>query len=401
MVGAVLATAALPVQAADPVPGTRFQVRLEALPAPGAEPGVANPPRRVARGHRKPKAPPGFTVRLFAEGLRHARLLTVAPNGDVFIAESRADRITALRDTNGDGRADRRSTFAEGLSSPSGLAFHGDNLYVADVNAVWRYRYRSGDMKARTGRERVTRRGALGRGSGHWTRTLAVAPDGQHLFVGIGSRGNIQVEPSPRATIQRFTRDGRQQQTWASGLRNPVGLAFRPGTNALYTVVNERDGEGDQQVPDYLTQVRWGQFFGWPYAWIGPHPQAGFADTAPEKVKATATPDLLFKAHSAPLGLAFLPEQGWPAGYGGNAVVALHGSWNAGDPRGYMVVRVPFGPQGPRGHYEALLTGFRTGDHSPARVWGRPVGVGVGPNGTLYVSDDVGQTIWSVRPPRS
>lgn len=373
-------------------------VTLDDLPAPYAEASPANPPRHVTRPQGVvPRVPDGFEVSLFADGLTHARWLMVAENGDVFLAESRAGRVTLLRDSDGDGRADLIQPFITGLSRPHGMAIRGDYFYVADTNAVWRYAYRLGATSPDGEGEAVTAPGALGDGGGHWTRSLLFAPDGEHFFVAIGSRSNIAEEDPPRATIQRFRHDGSGQETWASGLRNPVGLAIEPTTGALHAVVNERDGLGDRLVPDYLTRIEKGAFYGWPYAWLGSNPQPGFAQRRPDLVARTKTPDLLFRAHSAPLGLAFYDGAQFPASYRGDAFVALHGSWNAGEPRGYSVVRVPFKDGRPVGHYEVFMSGFWIAGRDTAQVWGRPVGIAVTPDGSLLAADDVGQTVWRVR----
>ncbi len=380
---------ASPAMAAEPRPGDRFQVDAAALPAPYATPSRANPADVVARPRQAVLAvPPGWRATLFADRLDHPRNLLVLPDGSLLVAEQRADKLTRLVDDDGDGRADRRTTFVAGLAEPFGLAFHGDSVWVADTRRVWRLPWQAGvDSVER--REPVTETGALGDDSGHSTRSLAIAPDGRHFYVGIGSRANLAEEDSPRATVQEFAIDGGGQRIFAAGLRNPVGLAFRPGSDELWAVVNERDGMGDELVPDYMTRVIEGGFYGWPYAWLGPHPQPGFADKAPDKVAATRVPELLFRAHSAPLGLAFL---------NGDAYVALHGSWNRSTPIGYFVARVPFKNGKPAGHYEAFATGFTAG---PGRVWGRPVGLAAGPDGSLYVADDAGRTVWKIAPVQS
>ncbi|HIJ63881.1 MAG TPA: sorbosone dehydrogenase, partial [Rhodospirillaceae bacterium] len=317
------------------------------------------------------------------------------PNGDVFVAEPAVGRITLLRDSDGGGRADVRSTFAEGFQRPHGMAFQPGWLYVADVEAVWRIPYEPGQTVAAGQRQRVTAPGALGDGAGHWTRNLAFSADGQRFFVAIGSRGNLAEDPPPRATIQEFAADGSRQRSFAGGLRNPVGIAFRPGTDELFTVVNERDGMGDGLVPDYLTRVLDGGFYGWPYSWLG-QPQPGFADKRPDLVSRTRQPDLLLAAHSAPLGLVFYDGGQFPPEYRGNAFIALHGSWNSGRPTGYMVVRVRFANGHPDTAYQVFATGFRLNSGSPAEVWGRPVGLAVAADGSLLVADDVGQTVWRI-----
>ena len=393
---AVVLAAATPALARDPHPGDEISVRLGDLPAPHATPSAANPPRVVppppgATLH----VPPGFHAQLFAEGLTHARQLAVAPNGDVFVAESKAGQITLLRDSDGAGRADVVKTFAKGFNRPYGMAFQPGYLYVADVDAVWRIAYASGQTEAGGPPQRVTLPGALGDGAGHWTRNLAFSPDGQRFYVAIGSRGNLEEEAPPRATIQEFTVDGSRQRSFAAGLRNPVGMAFRPGTDELFSVVNERDGMGDDLVPDFMTRVQDGGFYGWPYSWLG-HPQDGFADRRPELVSRTRLPDLLLAAHSAPLGLVFYDGRQFPPEYRGSAFIALHGSWNARRPTGYVVVRVRFVNGRPDTAYQVFASGFRLNSGSPAEVWGRPAGLAVAADGSLLVADDAGQTVWRI-----
>jgi len=377
--------------------GQRFEVRPGDLPPPGGNPSASNSSRTVDRPEgAMPSVPPGFRVNIFADGLRHARRLVTAPNGDVFLAEGRAGRVTLLRDRDGDGVADFRSTYVDGFDTPYGMAIVGDALYVADLEHVWRMAYAPDADATAAAPEPVTADGALGSSGGHWTRNLAVAPDGASIFVAIGSRGNIAEEPEPRATVQRFDIEGGGQETFAAGLRNPVGMAFYPGTEDLYVVVNERDGMGDDLVPDYLTRLEPGGFYGWPYAYIGPNPQPSFAARRPDLVARSIVPDLLFQSHSAPLGLAFYDAEQFPAEFRGDAFIALHGSWNARQPRGYKVVRVPFEDGRPVGYYENFATGFWVDGEGRARVWGRPAGVAVAGDGSLLIADDVGQVIWRI-----
>ena len=266
----------------------------------------------------------------------------------------------------------------------------------ADLRYVWRYRYEPGQTRAAAPPEPVTERGALGEAVGHRTRNLAFSPGGGAFFVAIGSRRNIGEELPPRATVQVFDADGSGQRTFASGLRNPIGIAFRPGTGELYVVVNERDGLGDELVPDYFTRIEDGDFFGWPYAYLGPNPQPGYAGRRPDLVARTKRPDVLFRAHSVPIGLVFYDGRQFPPDYRGDAFVALRGSWNAARPRGYMVVRVRFHDGGPAGGYEVFATGFWARGHDRARVWGRPAGLAVAADGSLLVADDTGGAIWRI-----
>jgi glucose/arabinose dehydrogenase len=414
LIGGLIGSSLLspPAQAQDSAtsgplpPGTQLEQRFDTLPAPYASPAVANSAQTIPRPPTAaPRVPPGLTATLFADGLQHARWLAVAPDGAVLLAQSSAGEITLLRDQDHDGQADSRTPLVRGLDRPHGMAFGHRGLYVADRRAVWFTPYPpTEDPPPLT---QVTADGARGAMHGHWTRTLALSADQKTLFVGIGSHSNADPDPLPRATIQAFTLspDGRQaiaQKTTAAGLRNPVGMAFSPHDGSLWTVVNERDGLGDGLVPDYLTQVVDGAFYGWPYSYLGDHPQP---DLGPDpEQRPVRRPDLLFHSHSAPLGLVFVPPSGLGPVPAGDALVALHGSWNAAQPRGYSVVQVPFTAQGqPQGGYRVLVSGFwqaapnRSPD-SPATVWGRPVGLAFDHQGGLLIADDRGQTVWRVAP---
>ncbi|HEY4134033.1 MAG TPA: sorbosone dehydrogenase family protein [Alphaproteobacteria bacterium] len=389
--------AASPGWAADPAPGTRIEIRPADLPAPNATPGKNNRSTTTVRKEGQlPRVPPGFTVNVFADKLDNARWLEVAPNGDVFLAEPRANQVRLLRDADGDGKAEESTVFAEGFDYPHGLAVHGDALYVGDRAGVWRVAYAAGMQKATTKPQRITPDGAFGSSGGHATRNVVFSPDGSKFYVSIGSAGNIAEEPAPRATIQEFAADGSHQRTFATGLRNPVGISFYPGSNNLFTVVNERDMLGDGLVPDYLTRVQDGGFYGWPYSYIGSHPQPGFADKKPDLVKKAIVPDMLFESHSAPLGLAFYAGDKFPAKYRGGAFIGLHGSWNAGNPRGYTVAFVPFENGKPASHYEVFMSGFWVDGASTAQVMGRPVGVVTAKDGSLLIADDVANVVWRV-----
>lgn len=386
---------------AQEMPGGRHEIRPADLPPPFATPSVGNPPEHVRRrAGMAPTVPAGYRANLFAEGLDHARWLAVAESGAVFLAEPDAGKITLLIDSDGDGRADKRSTFVDGLDMPHGLALHGGYLYVADLRGVWRYAWRPGQMRAESRGQRITPKGAFGATGGtHWTRDIAIAPDGKHLYVAIGSTGNVVEDPAPRATIMQFNIDGSGGRVFASGLRNPVGIAFQPGTGVLYTTVNERDGLGDGLVPDYLTAVTEGAFYGWPYAYIGPHPQPGFASRRPDLVRRTVVPDVLFQSHSAPMALVFAKGGQFPADWQEDAFVAFRGSWNAAVPTGYKIVRVPFKNGRPLGWYADFVTGFRLdppGRRATARVWGRPVGLALARDGSLLVAVDVDNSIWRI-----
>ena len=338
------------------------------------------------------------------------------PNGDVLVAEQSAGYLTLLRD-DGSGHAVWIDRHVEDLNRPYGLAWQGDHVLVADQDGIWSVPHILGALRAGRsenlridqvpaedrkpitgayGAKMITQKGVFGIAQGHQNRPLVVDPKSDVLFVGVGSSGNVGVEPEPKATIQRFDPDGSNQTTYASGTRNPTALAFHPQTGELYAVVQERDGLGDRLPSDYLTHVQQGGFYGWPYAYIGKHSQAGFANLAPDKVNATIVPDLLFEAHSSALDIVFYDGAQFPAEYEGNAFVALKGSWNRAEPTGYKVVCVPFKDGKPEGYYENFVTGFWISGERRAEVWGRPAALAVTHDGALLVADDTGGTIWRI-----
>jgi len=377
--------------------GQSFHIRPADLAPLHATDSIASPAYRVDRPTDATlRVPDGFRADLFATGLSHPRWMAVAPNGDVLLAESRAGRITLLRDADGNGQAEIRNTFADGLDAPHGLAIRDGWVYVGEETTIRRLPYRVGDNTASGPPEAVTGPRALGGGGGHWTRNLAFSPDGRQFHVTVGSRGNIQAEDPPRATVQQFNADGTGQTTFATGLRNPVGIAVYPGTSDLYVVVNERDGLGDGLVPDYLTRVRPGGFYGWPYSYIGANPDPGMGGRGADSVARAIVPDVLFQSHSAPLGLVFYQGDQFPADYRGDAFVALHGSWNAGTPTGYKIVRVPFRDGRPLGSYSNFATGFWVTGPGRAGVIGRPAGLAVWTDGSLLVADDSGRAVWRI-----
>ena len=396
--------------------GRHFQVSPADLPAPKTGPIVTNRPLTVPYSGQSPQVPPGFTATAFATGLANPRRLLVLPNGDVLVAEQSGGYLTLLRD-EGDGHAKWIDRHVEDLNKPYGLAWQDGNVLVADQDGIWRVPHVLGALRAGRstqqradevppesrkpvpgayGAEMITKKGVFGIVQGHQNRHLTIDPKTGALFVGVGSSGNIGVEPEPKATIQRFDKDGSNQTTFASGTRNPTALAFHPDTGDLYAVVQERDGLGDRLAPDYLIRVQQGGFYGWPYAYTGKHPQPGFANLAPDKVNATITPDLLFEAHSSVLDLVFYNGDQFPPEYKGSAFVALKGSWNRSEPTGYKIVCVPFRNGQPEGHYENFATGFWASGKRRAEVWGRPAALAVAKDGALLVADDTGGTIWRI-----
>ena len=398
------------VLARDQELGRSFRVGADDLPAPGATPAVANAPLYLPFKGHTPKVPEGFTATLFAK-LEHPRRLLVLPNGDVIVAEQKPGRLTLLR-AGANGKAEFREQLAGGFNQPYGLAWRDGEILVADQDAIWKVAHvlgkprgrqdedklaaEAGAKRPRNGQVLLTPKGVFGRVGGHSNRPLAIDRKTGALFVGVGSSGNIDIEPEVKASIQRFEADGSNQNTYASGLRNTCGLALNPDTGELWAVVQERDGLGDRLVPDYLVRPDEGDFYGWPYAYTGQHPQPGFASRSAQKVKASKRPDLLFESHSSAMDLVFYDGQQFPADYRGSAFVVLKGSWNRSDPTGYKVVRVPFQDGRPVGSYENFMTGFWVSGRTRAEVWGRPAAIALMPDGALLVADDVAGSIWRV-----
>ena len=376
-------------------PGVIRHITSADLPRPYATPSAAHIARIVPRpAEARLHVPPGFAVEEYASGLSGPRLLRTAPNGDVFLAEMNAGTVLVLHD-NGPGKKPSVSTFAQGLDGPFGLAFFpsgGDPqfLYVGTVGAVLRFAYRSGDTSARGRPETIVPHLPEG---GHQTRDVVFARDGR-MLVSVGSASNDgSSEEALRADILEFDAEGGYRRVFASGLRNPVGLAIHPATGDLWTAVNERDGLGDNLPPDYVTRVRAGGFYGWPWYYIGDHQDPHHRGEHPELAGRTLLPDVLIQPHSAPLQLAVYTGRQFPAAYRGDIFVALHGSWNRDKRTGYKVVRVRLRDGRPTGEYEDFLTGFVT---ASADVWGRPVGIAVAADGSLLVSEDANGTVWRI-----
>ncbi|HEY2011122.1 MAG TPA: PQQ-dependent sugar dehydrogenase [Rhizomicrobium sp.] len=384
-------------------PGQRFQISPASLVKPYATPAAGNESTSIPRPPgAMPEVPKGFQISIFADHLSNARWMAVAPNGDIFLAEptDSGGKITILRDSNGDGKADKTFTFlpaSAGFVYPHGLAFHEGYLYVGDLRGIWRFAYKDGQTVAGAPEKVTTKVADLRPKGNHVTRDIAFGPDGS-LYLALGSRDNIS-DFKPGAQVFKINADGSMSE-FASGIRNPVGIAFAPGSSTLYVTTNERDGLGDDLPPDYFTSVKPGGFYGYPFAYIGKNPDPVWGAKDPGgKVASTITPDVLFHAHSAPTGLAFYTGSNFPADYRGDAFVSLHGSWNAGNPTGYKVVRVHFPGGKPDNGYENFITGFWNGmggNGEPAKVWGRPVGLAVAKDGSLLIADDVGNVVWRV-----
>lgn len=377
---------------------TVFQYKPENLPAPFHTESV----RRNSKIIEQPagatlKLPKGFRINVFAEGdFRYPRWMALAPNGDVFVADSRANAIIVLRDKNRDGAAEERFTFAENLSQPFGMAFHKDWFYVANTDSVVRFKYKSGQTKAEAAPEKIIELTEGGYNQ-HWTRNILFSPDGKRLFVSIGSETNVSVEPDPRrAAISVYDPDGKNHRIYAAGLRNPIGLAWNPKTGELWTAVNERDGLGDDLVPDYVTSVKEGGFYGFPFAYIGPNEEPRRKGENPELVKKTIVPDVLVTSHSAALGIVFYGGKMFPKDYRGDAFVALHGSWNRQKLTGYKIIRIRFeNGKLESNSYEDFVSGWLP-DENSSEVWGRPVGLLVNSDGSLLIADDGARKIWRV-----
>jgi glucose/arabinose dehydrogenase len=336
--------------------------------------------------------PVGFRISVFAESIGGARWLALAPNGDVFVADSGSGEIGILRGVGPDGRFQQKFTFATGLLQPFGMAFWKNYLYVAQTGEVVRFKYASGQTKADVKPEHIADLTPFGYNQ-HWTRDIAFNPAGTKMYVTVGSSNNDSPESDPRrAAISEYNPDGSGQRIFASGLRNAVGIAWEPKTGKLWATVNERDELGDNLPPDYFTSVQDGGFYGWPYAYIGPHPDPRNASKRPDLVQKTITPDVLIQSHSAALGLAFYTGKMFPAEYQGDAFVALHGSWNRAEPTGYKILRVRMKDGKPVGGYDDFITGWFT----DGKVWGRPVGLLVAQDGSLLIVDDGRRRIWRV-----
>ena len=417
--GQLVGTAAFGDWRADK-PGVSRLIRAEDLPKPGPTPSAANVSRVVQRPPSSlPQVPAGFKVDLFAEELSGPRQMRVAPNGDIFVAETRAGRIRVLRAPDGSARASTSEIYASGLSHPFGIALfpNGDNpqwIYVANTDGVVRFPYQNGDLKAAEKPEIVVAQ--LPHGYGHSTRDIVFTKDNKRMLISVGSASNdaesmasppgglpawigehplgaIWGSETDRADVLMFDPDGKRLGVFATGIRNCVGLAVHPATADVYCSTNERDGMGDNLVPDYVTRVREGAFYGWPWFYIGSNEDPRHIALRPDLKGKVTVPDVLIQAHSASLGLTFYGGSAFPAEYVGDGFAAEHGSWNRSKRTGYKVVRIRLKDGVPTGEYQDFITGFVIND---SEVWGRPVGIAVAHDGALLVSEDGNGTIWRV-----
>ncbi|QOZ38085.1 sorbosone dehydrogenase family protein [Bradyrhizobium sp. CCBAU 53421] len=401
-------------------PGMVRLIRPQDLPKPGATASSSNSSRVVQRpASVVPQVPAGFKIELFASGLSGPRIIRTAPNGDIFVAETGPGRIRVLRSADGATKPATNEVYASGLNRPFGIAFfpNGDNpqwLYVANTDSIVRFAYRSGDLKASGKPETIVAN--LPHGYGHSTRDIVFTSDDKRMLVSVGSAGNageglgrppegIEAwsrdhalgaawgSETDRAAVLAFDPDGKNQKLFATGIRNCVGLAIQPGSGEPWCSTNERDGRGDNLVPDYVTRIREGAFYGWPWYYIGANEDPAHAGARPDLKDKVTIPDVLLQAHSASLGLTFYTGSSFPPEYRGDAFAAEHGSWNRSKRTGYKIIRIRLKGGAPTGEYEDFVTGFVIADNE---VWGRPVGVTMARDGALLVSEDGNGTIWRV-----
>ena len=384
-------------------PGTVRKITVKDLPAPFTTKSAENGAQLVSRPQSAwPVALPGFKVELYASGLDNPRTLRTAPNGDIFLAESESGRVRVYRGITSDGKPEESAVFASGLSQPYGIAFYPPGtdpqwVYIGNTNEVVRFPYHNGDLKASGGPEHVA---DLPAGGGHWTRAVDFSKDGKKLFVAVGSASNVDdTDTHPgekdRADILWCDPSNCTLSVYAYGIRNAGGgIRVSPDTGELWCSVNERDALGDNLVPDYITHVQEGGFYGWPWWYIGAHQDPRHAGKHPELKDKTIVPDVLLQPHNASLEFTFYEADKFPAEYKGDIFASEHGSWNKTTRAGYEVIRVPLHQSGhATGEYEDFLTGFVLPN---GEVWGRPVGITVAPDGSLLVSDDGSNSIWRV-----
>ncbi|GAB3222203.1 sorbosone dehydrogenase family protein [Algoriphagus aestuariicola] len=373
------------------------------LPAPYSSKATTNTSKVIGWPEGKtPTAPEGFTVRMFAGDLENPRSTIVGPNGDIFVAESNtrnsADRITVFQDKDKDGDYETREVFKDKLNQPYGMLIIGDHFYIADTDGLNRFPYTAGQTKLSTEGERLVQLPAGGYNN-HWTRNLIANKDNSKIYISVGSASNNAEhgmdEEVRRAAILEVNPDGTGELIYARGLRNPVGMSWNPVTGELWTAVNERDALGDDLVPDYITSVKRGGFYGWPYSYFGQIYDPRMEGQGMEFVSEAIVPDVPLGSHTASLGLSFYTGDAFPDKYKNGAFVGQHGSWNRKELSGYKVVFVPFEDGKPAGKPEDFLTGFIV-DREKSEVYGRPVDVTVLPDGSLLVNDDSGNMLWQV-----
>jgi glucose/arabinose dehydrogenase len=398
-------------------------VQSENLSSKHATKSVRNYCKVIGWKEETPIAPEGFVVEKFADGFENPRWMFITPNGDILVAESNsnhsliekvggtilgasrsnnlrhsADRISLLRDSDNDGFPEQKVTFLTGLNQPFGMLIMGKWLYVGNTNALVRYPYITGQTKITGQPEKIVDLPA-GKPNRHWARNIITNSDSTKIYIAVGSGSNIAENGIAgellRANILEINIDGSDLKIYASGLRNPAGMGWAPGTKTLWTVVNERDGLGDELVPDYFTSVRQGGFYGWPYTYFGQNEDSRVKDTKPVVVKNTIVPDVNLGSHTASLGLAFYTGDSFPEKYQGGVFIAQHGSWNRSELAGYKVIFIPFSNGKPSGKAEDFLTGF-VANLAKNEVHGRPVGIIVMPDGSLLITDDISNTIWKV-----
>ena len=382
-------------------PGVARKITASDLPEPmSPSPNRGSPIPRPANAW--PQAPAGFKVDLYVStGLAQPRQIRAAPNGDFFVADSSAGEIKIFRGINKDSKPEQTSVFASGLNRPFGIAFYPSGpeprwVYVGNTNSLVRFPYHGGDLKASAAAETLVT--DIPAGGGHWTRDIVFSKDGRSLFLAVGSASNVD-DPDKhpgefhRANILEYTPEGKFVGVYASGIRNPVGIGIHPESGELWCSVNERDNLGDNLVPDYITHVERGGFYGWPYFYIGAHADSRLNGAHPELKNKAIVPDVLLQPHNASLGLTFYEGKQFPEEYRGDLFAAEHGSWNRSVRAGHEVIRVPLDKGKSNGVYQDFLTGFVTAD---GQMWGRPVGVAVAPDGSLLVTDDGSKSIWRV-----
>jgi glucose/arabinose dehydrogenase len=366
------------------------------LPPPFHTPSATNRPQVIDRPDgAQLRVPQGFTVEEYASDFNKPRIMLYTPTGEILVTGSEPNgTVTVLYDKNNDFKADKeRKVLIGGLDRPYGMAFWKDYLYVAETTSLKRYKYDAKALSVGKGEEIVK---MADFGKGHWTRSLTFDPKGEKFFLGIGSESNVSPgEPERRAAISRCNPDGSGCELFATGTRNPTSIYFYPGTDVLWASVQERDGLGDDLVPDYFTHIQQGGFYGWPFAYFGPHEDPRNKGQKPDLVKKTITPDVSLGSHTAVIDWKFYTGKQFPAKYQGGAFLALHGSWNRSQRVGQSVAFVPFKDGKPSGPLESFLTGWML-DPGKREVWGRPTGVMVMKDGSLLVSDDGGNKIWRI-----